>query len=328
MTTPANLTYTDLQTRVANALRIPTNNTAEMTKIQALINAVYRDIAAKQDWWWLLKSTVINTEARIDDAALQVTQNSTAFTFSAAPQRNSVNVSVALNRVVVPGLANDSLAVYVVSSSHAAGDTAAQFDAAYTDVTSTGTAGRVYKDSYALPADTGKVLHVKRFGEVLPLKRVGIEEMSYYKSFDQSEGKPRAYAVYDFAAVGDPTSARLLQVHPYPDKMYRLEVWYKQTLNTELTGTTQPFVPDDYREVLYYGALARGYAIFLNDVERGKYFQQLFNDLMALMSAQQREYARDQAGVAPDDTYRAGRRPRRSGTTTLGGWFDRLPFQP
>lgn len=328
MTVPANLTYTDIQTRVANALRIPTNNTAEMTKIAGVVNAVYRDIAAKQDWWWLLKSTVINTVARIDDSALQVTQDSAAFTFSAAPQRNSTNVSVAGNRVVIPGLANDSLAVFVVTSSHSAGDTTASFDAAYTDVTSTGTAGRVYQDSYALPADTGKVIHVKRFGDVLPLKRVGLEEMTHYKMFDQSEGKPQAYAVYDFQTVGDPSSARLLQIHPYPDKMYRLEVFYKQTLNTELATTTQPFIPDDYREVLYYGALARGYPIFLNDVERGKYFQQLFNDLMALMSAQQREYARDQAGVAPDDTYRMGRRPRRSGMTTLGGWFDRLPFQP
>ena len=328
MTTPANLTYTDIQTRVANALRIPTSNSTEMTKIAGLINAVYRDIAAKQDWWWLIKWQAINTVAKITDDAVQVTQNSTGFTLSSAPQRNSTNVSIASNRILFPGQPNDSLAVYVVSSSHTAGTVSAAFDAAYTDVTSTSIGARIYQDSYALPTDTGKVLHVKRFGEVMPLKRVGIEQMSQWKLFDQSEGKPEAYAVYDFQTIGDPTSARMLQVHPYPDKMYRLEVFYKQSLNTELSSTTRSFIPDDYVEVLYYGALARGYPIFLNDLERGKYFQQLFNDLMALMSAQQREYARDQAGVAPDDTYRLGRRPRGSGGITLGSWFDRLPFNP
>lgn len=328
MTTPANLTYSDIQTRVANALRIPTTNTTEMAKIAGVINAVYRDIAAKQDWWWLLKRSVINTAAKVTDGTLNLTAASTSFTFSVAPQRNAVNVSVALNRVVIPGQANDTLAVYMVTSSHTAGLTAAQFDAAYTDVTSTAAAYRLYQDAYDLPTDCGKVMNVMRYGEVLPLRRVGIEEMSQWKLFDQTEGRPEAYSVYDFNVTGDPTSARRIQFHPYPDKMYRLEVWYKQNLNTELASTTQPFIPDDYREVLYYGALARGYPVFLNDLERGKYFQTLFNDLMALMAAQQREYTRDQAGVAPDDTYRRGRRPRRSGQVTLGGWFDRIPYQP
>ena len=327
MTIPANLTFTDVQTRVMNSLRIPTSNTTEATKIGYLINEVYRDIAAKQDWWWLLKWSPLNTSPQITSGTVALTQNSTAITFSTAPQQFSVNVSVAGFRLIIPGQANNPLASYRIAT-HVSGATAATLDGAYTDSTNAAIAFNLYQDTYSLPTDTQKVLAVRRYGEWASLRRVGIEEMNFYKQFDQTVHWPEAYAIFDFATIGDPTSARQIQFHPYPDKAYRTEVYYKQMLNTEVSGTTRFFIPDDFVQVLIYGALARGYPIFLNDKDRGTYYQTLFNDMMALMSAQQREYARDQAGVAPDDTYRVGRRPRRSGQVTLGSWFDRLPSVP
>src|SRR2546422_103244 len=135
MTTPAGLTYTQIETRVLNQIRIPVTNVTEQAKVAALINEVYRDIYVKEDWWWL----------------------------------------------------------------------------------------------------------VKRYGEGLPLKIVGMAELARYKILDQTEGKPEIVTVFDNATTGDPTTARQLQVHPYPDKTYRLEVFYKQQLNTELSGTTQAF---------------------------------------------------------------------------------------
>ena len=140
------------------------------------------------------------------------------------------------------------------------------------------------------------------------------------------EGKPQAYSVFDYACVGDPTSQRLLQIHPYPDDTYRLEVFYKQNLNTELSGTTRPFIPDDYSQVLIYGTLARAYPVFMNDVERGKYYGELFNDVLALMAAQQKEYAHDQPGLAPENDYRRNRR-RPSAGVSMGSYFDRWPSE-
>ncbi len=326
MTTPANLTYSDVQTRVANWLRIPTSNTTEMTKIQALINAVYRDLAAKQDWWWLLKRSVINTTPRILDSAASLTLNSAVGTLSSAPKQNAVNVSVAGFVMLVPGGSQDSGAVYRVTSTHAAGTTAFALDAAFTNATSTATSINLYQDSLSLPTDCGKVVQVKRYGERRPLVRAGLEEFSRFKIGDTREGRPEVYTVIDFDTTGDPTTARKLQVHPYPDTNYhRLEVFYKQNLNTEVSGTTRFFIPDDYIQVLEYGALARGYPIFLNDLERGKYYQSLFNDVLALMAAQQREYASDHAQMAPDNIYRSRVRRRRASNTTLGSLFDRLP---
>lgn len=332
MTTPANLTFTDIQTRVMNQLRLPTTNTTEATKIAAVINEVYRDIAAKQDWWWLEKRAVITTQPNLiagadnvfgvtAPASVNVTINSTGITFASALAQ-----SIEGWMFLVPGGSLDSLAAYrIVTTSTASASH--QLDDIYTNATSTASSFQLYKDTYSLPVDCGKLLYVKRFGERLPLRLIGKNAMMELKINDTSAGKPEVATVLEFATIGDPTTARQLVVHPYPDKAYRLEILYKQALNTELSTTTQPFIPDDYRQLLVYGALARGYPLFLNDVERGKYYQQLFNDLLALMSAQQREYASDHAAVAPDDSYRRDdwRRSRRASGYTLGSLFDRYP---
>ena len=201
-------------------------------------------------------------------------------------------------------------------------------DAAYTDATNTAAAIRIYQDSYNLPADTNKVLNVKRYGEMSPITRMGIEEFSAYKLSDQTASRPEMYAAFDYATTGDPTTQPQLQIHPYPDKMYRMEVFYKQMLNTELSGTTRPFIPDDFVEVIYYGTLARAYPIVMNDKDRGEYFLKLFNDTLALMAAQNKEYDNDHPGIRPDNNYRGMNRRRRAGGFTLGSWFDRLPNRP
>lgn len=324
MTTPANLTLTDIATRVMNNLRMPVSNTTELAKVTAVINEVYRDICAKSDWWWLIKRTVINTRAKIDTGTVSVTLGSTSITFSSAP-----TIDVTGYTFMVPGGAQDSGVVYRIGS-HVAASTAALLDAEYTNATNTIAGYKLYRDSFTLPVDCGKVMNVKRFGYILPLLRTGMEGLSEMKLWDTREGKPQAYSVFDYACNGDPTSRRLLQVHPYPDQPYRLEIYYKQNLNTELSTTTQAFIPDDYRQLLVYGALAHCYAIFLNDVERSKFFLEKFNDVLALMAAQQKEYAHDQPGIEPANDYRPTHRSRtrRGANMTLGSLFDRWPSEP
>lgn len=328
MTVPANLGFTDIQTRVMNALRIPTTNTTEATKIAGLINAVYRDVAAKKDWKQLVHRDVINTIAGITSLTASVTQNVTTGTFSSAPQSpTGTNVSTVGWVMLVPGATQDSDAVYRIVT-HVSGATAFTLDAAYTNTTNTAEPIRLYQDSYDLPADTNKVLNVKRYGESSPMTRMGIEEFSAIKLSDQTSSRPEVYAAFDYATTGNPNTRPQLQIHPYPDKMYRLEIFYKQMLNTELSGTTRPFIPDDFVEVIYYGALSRGYPIFMNDKDRGEYFLKLFNDTLALMAAQNKEYDNDHPGVRPDNNYRRMNRRRRAGGYTLGSWFDRLPNRP
>lgn len=327
MANPQNLTYSQIETEVMNNLRLPTTNTVEQAKVATMINDLYRDIYVKHDWWFLTKFKAINTSPKITAGTLTVTQNSVNITFSTAPQQFSANVSVAGFVLIIPGQANDPDAVYRIAT-HVSGATAATLDTAYTDLSGSGLAYRCYQDKYLLPTDTGKVLNVTRYGEIRPMFRAGLEDMQRIKQSDQTENRPEMYTIYDFSTTGDPTTQRLLWIHPYPDKPYRMDVYYKQQLNTPLSGSTQPLIPDEYRQILRYGALARGYPIFHKDSDRGKYFQSLFNDLLALMVAQHKEYAKDNSAVQPQAGYRRNHRNRPRTAFTMGSWFDRWPNQP
>jgi hypothetical protein len=344
MTIPANLTYNQIEERVMNSLRIPVSNATERAKVSAVINETYRDICAKQDWWWLKKRVGINTEAKITAGTVSVIEASRTVEFSDVPRRRHLDSTLVGGvmwllgwKLFIPGQAADPGAIYPIAV-HTVGEVDALLESYYTGPTDSAAGYRLYADSYPLPLDCDKVLSFQRFGRMEPATRVGIEEMLRIKQTDTSEGPPELYSVYDHYPTGDlpdelPTNElvlnnRLLQIHPYPDKAYRMEIWYKQHLNTELFGTTQPYLPDSYRQVLVYGALSRAYPIFLNDTERGQVYLGLFNDLMALMSAQNKEYADDKTMLVPDmSPYR--RRQRRPRTAyTLGEWFDRLPNWP
>ena len=311
---------------VMNELRIPVSNLTERAKIQRVVSGVYGDMCAKRDWWWLQRRTIINTEPKIDTGTVAVTQNSTTVTFSTAPKRFSANVSVAGSLLTIPGNTPDSLAAYRITA-HTSGATTATLDAGYTGTTATASSFTIYQVSYDLPADCAKLTHLKRFGFRMPLQRMGIEDLSYLQTNSVSVGKPQAYSIFDFATNGSVSTARELQIYPYPDQAYRLEVWYKHA-NANDTSTDLD-LPLDYQQALIYGGIARGYPIFLNDLERGAFYQSLFNDVMALMVQQQREYASDKPGIAIDmRMYRNAPSRSRVGGRSLGPYFDILPYAP
>lgn len=320
----ANLTFTDIQTRVQNSLRLPTSNTTEATKIAHLINDVYRDIYIKQDWWFLEKRTVLNTVIPYDTGTLTLTNGSTGGTFGTAPGAGLG--SFAGRVLIVTGNTTDPGAVYRFAT-HTAGAGAFVLDAAYTGPDTTDAAFRVYTDRYSMPTDTGKLLRTRNWGAGAPAKIIAPVEMNTLKSWDQATGAPTALCVQDFATTGDPTTARQVEIYPYPDATYRIELTYKQQLNTELSGTTQPLIPDEYRQLLVYGALSRGYPIFLADSERGQVYTALFNDLFNLMAAAHREYNQDRPQIQPADTWRRSQSPRRRGRVSLGSYFDRWPTE-
>jgi hypothetical protein len=320
MTTPANLTFSQIETRCANRLRIPTSNTTEMTKLDAVINDVYRDIYDLKDWNFLIKRSVINTVAKYTTGTISVTNGSTAATLSTPSSTSLVGFVL-----YIVGDTTDSNALYRITADNLAGTLA--FDAAFTGTTSTSATFKAYRDTYDAPTDCGKLIKPKRYGRDAGMEPIGLREMADLKTRDLSEGKPAVYAMLDHATTGDTTTARQFVVHPFPDTTYRLEIFYKQQLNTEMSGSTQPFIPDEFRQVLSYGTLALGYPIFLADTERGGYFNQLFNDRLKLMAANEPEYGDDRPQLTPRDVDRRRfpDRGRRRGRISLGSYFDRWP---
>ncbi len=322
----AALSYGDIQTRVANHLRIPTSDTTQMTRVQAIINEVYRDLCARNPtWYWLRKRQIINTATAFDTGTASVTPGVTLVTLTASP---SAGFGSFANRVfTVSANAQDPNAVYRVAT-HVAGEATFLLDAGYTGATGSAAAYHVYQDGYDLSTDCNRVFHVKRFGVRGAVTLIGPIEMAGLKEGDTSEGPPSVASISEFDTSGDPSTARQLVVHPYPDIPYRMEVFYTQSPNTELSGTTRPLIPDDYVQVLIYGALARGFPIFLNDTERGTFYQGLFNDTLSLMVSNSRQQE-DHPGVAPRNDYRGFyRRGQRitAANADLGSAFDRWPY--
>lgn len=322
----ASLTHSDIQTRIMNALRIPTGNSTEASKISAVMNGVYREIGLKGDgqWWWLVKRALLATRADITTGTASVTNNNTGVTLTDGPATSTVG-----GKFYVAGNTTDAGAFFRIAT-HTDASTSVTLDGVYTGSTDTAASYQILFDEYSLATDVGKLQHIRRFGRPEPLRIISPEEMHRLKIWDTSTGKPELAALIDFATTGDPTTAKRLVVHPYPDEIYRLEYTYFQTLNTELSSTTRPLIPDDYVEILVYGSLAVAYNTFVNDPQRGREFQARYTDLLNLMLGQQRRH-QGNPSVQPADHYRSFyRRGRRvnPNVADLGDLFDRYPSVP
>jgi hypothetical protein len=338
---PALAVVSSMMDAVMNELRIPVTNTTERTKIQAQMAYVYSDICAKQDWWWLVKQSGIRTPFFSTEAAwaswgptavpitVTVSRGSTTVTFLQPALGDFLNFTLfvdADNTTGRPGMDTSIATTPLRVTNNLTGTTTGTLEAPYGGETQAGATFVAYGDMIALPADCAKLLRLDRWGgrSHVP-QRIGIEDMAYLKTRDRRVGPPEWYTIYDFSTSGDASTTRMLWVHPYPDKTYTLNAWYKHQSAGDLSDIA---LPTDYQQVLNYGTLSRCYPIFLNDLERGQYYLSLFNDVMALMANQQREYASDKAGISPSaDLYRTTSR-RWRGRGSLGTLFDTWPSVP
>jgi hypothetical protein len=319
----ANLDYTAIETRVMNQLRLPVTNTTEQAKINALINEVYRDLYAKADWYWLVKYTTLNTVPVERDGTVSVTNGSPTITWSIAKA-----ITTTPKVLLVTGQARDTGGRYRIVTPVPVADLAATLESPYAGTTNTAATYRLYQDQYDLPADFGKLLRIGRSSYRWAPQLIAPDEMYELKGGDQREGAPQWACVWDFDTTGDPSTARQLVIHPYPDQTYQIDLHYKRTLNTELSGTTIPLIPDEFRHLLIYGALSRGYPIFMNDIERGRYYQALFNDMLLQMTAAQRDRQNENPRIQIRDQYRTFYRSRgrlSPARADLGSMFDRWP---
>jgi hypothetical protein len=325
---PALPVVSDLMDAIMNELRIPVTNLIERTKIQTQMSYVYGDICAKQDWWWLVKKYPYTLSG--DDfvtanpgITLTLTYLTAVATLSSAPIGD-----IRKRAIWFFNGERSAQDVYRVASSSVSGSTTVDLDSIYGGATATNISFKTAMDQvFIVPSDVAKVLRMTRYGSRSDMRKIGIEEMSQIKQYDKSFGPPQLWSIYDHQTTGDPSTDRIIWVHPYPDAFYRIELWYKHQQAGDLSDLA---LPVDYQQALNYGTLSRCYPIFMNDLDRGSYYLNLFNDVMALMAAQQREYASDHPGIQPQaDLYRTSiRSSRRRWPYSLGDRFDTWPNIP
>lgn len=314
-------TFSTIYTAVANRARIPVDDTTRLTRIKQIVNDTYRDICLHEDWYWLIKRHVFNTASDFQTGTIAVTVASTLFTLSnvATSMGSFVN-----RKLIVPGGTPDSLAVYRVAT-HVADLATGYLDAGYTNTTASAAAFHLYQDEYDLPTDFLSLVDFQRFGYELPAGPIGPRDMLQLKGRDTAVGKPQRYTVLDFDTTGTPTTQRQLVVHPYPDKTYRVEVFYRRQATDLASDNDQPAMPEEFRHVLTDGALSEVYYTIVADETRGASYRQRYEQGLSRMAAQHREVTGQKSGMAPKDQWRAHFKGRRvaPGSMDLGSWFDR-----
>jgi hypothetical protein len=317
------LTVDDLLDRLMRKLRLQVTDGTQRPRVLEVLDEVYRDVALRHEWAWLYRVSSTNTLPEYTDGTATVVHGSSDIVLAPAP--TSV-LGDFVGRVFIPqGSVADPGVLYQIIE-HDAGTALISISSLYNGETQGDLTFRIYHDAYALPLDMERLIAMRRFGEQLSMKRIGPQEMFHLKSHDMRVGKPEVYSVFDHEVTGQPRTAKLLHIHPYPDKAYRIEILYKQSVRVPLTETTPLFIPDSMVQVLLYGSLEMAYPIIHNDIERGMVYGARFKDVLNLMVASHRYDETPPRMVVQDDYRRFYQRRRPSGGRgDLGKLFDRWP---
>lgn len=313
-----------------NALRIPITNTTERNKVQNQMSLVYGDICAKQDWWWLEGGYETYVNEKWDTGTIAVSQGSTSATLSTAPT-GAISTSLSERDLLITNNADEPGTLYYIQTQVS---TTITFTVAYTGATDTAATFAAYHTRIGLSGDIGKVIRVITWGLQSPLKMISQADMEYLRSHDQREGRPEFYSVYvpTFRGILPNLNTKTLVIHPFPDKVYRLQLTVKYAPDniddseSNILGSTL-MLPAQFQQVLVYGTLSRCFPLFHNDLEKGAFYTSLFNDVIALMAAEQREYSHDRPSMDPSMGMYRNTVSRRKGRRSLGSWFDRLPAE-
>ncbi len=315
-------TFQTIWTAVMNRIRMPVTNTAELVKVKQIVNDVYRDICMQEDWYWLIKRHVFNTASAYDAGTITVTEGSTAFTLSDTPTTGLG--SFVGRKLMVSAGTQDSLAVQRIAT-HTAAAATGLLDLEYTNPSSSTAGYHVYQDEYDLPTDFVSLVDFERYGYQLPARPIGPQDMLALKGNTTAVGKPQAYTVLDYDTTGTPTTQRQLWVHPYPDKAYRTEVYYRRQATEMISAEDEPAMPENGRQAIIHGALEACFSVMLADDTRSQIWGRKYVEDVNRLATQHREKTGQKSRIAPLDSHRSWFKGRRvaPGSADLGGWFDR-----
>jgi hypothetical protein len=196
------------------------------------------DPSVNEKWWWLRASSSLTMQAPISTGTVEVTQDSTAITFSDAPA-----VSVAGWHFRVSGI----LPVYKIAA-HTAGATTATLDSVYTDTTDSAAVYKLMKLEYSLAADLGELISPMRtpVSNEDGYRITGVDTLdamlSNFPLQSVQQGAPSRFAI-----TGDST----VQFNRYYSGLLRIEYDYSLIPDPLAnTAAEEPVIPQRFRKIL------------------------------------------------------------------------------
>lgn len=189
MTVYAVRSFADLVAAVREELGVQSTDTTGVNRIKREINAVYQELTAEKNWWWLEGHTTVQLPAYISTGTVTVTQGSADVTFSTAPAQSQKGKLFAVDGF------NE---IYIIES-HTAGATAAKLSELYAgSTTSTGTY-KLFTDRIPLPTDCKETVEVWHDHYSKPLDGVGKQDFrKLVAASPRNEAKPVYYYTGDY----------------------------------------------------------------------------------------------------------------------------------
>lgn len=189
MTVYAVRSFADLVAAVREELGVQSTDTTGVNRIKREINAVYQELTAEKNWWWLEGHTTVQLPAYISTGTVTVTQGSADITFSTAPAQSQKGKLFAVDGF------NE---IYIIES-HTAGSTSAKLSELYAgSTTSTGTY-KLFTDRIPLPTDCKETVEVWHDHHSKTLEPCGKQDFrKLVSAAPRNENKPIYYYTGDY----------------------------------------------------------------------------------------------------------------------------------
>lgn len=220
----------------------PSQETTKRTIALEFINNRYARIVGARHWKWLYQTVDTTFHAPYETGTITVTQGSEVVTGLGTFWSSNI---VPNNKIIIAG------EIYTIASVDS--QTQLKLEGEYAGSTASALSYQIVRPIYQAPSDADQILSITldNVGELVP---TGTQEIRRKSQYDPTFiSTPRWFTETKRQNSG----VWLYEVWPLPDKKYNVHIDYKVTV-CKLTDEDDsfPLIPDQWRHVLYYGALA------------------------------------------------------------------------
>lgn len=189
--------FADIVAAVREELGVQSTDTTRLNRIKRDINAIYQEVTAEKNWWWLEGHVTAQLAPYVSAGTVSVVQGSATATLSVAP-----GPSKRSHYFAVDGFDE----IYIIES-HTAGSTTVKLSELYSGATSTTAKYKIWTDRVALPTDCKETTEVWHNYHSKPLDPCGKQEFRKISAMaPRAEGKPAYYYTGDFRDPGPVSS--------------------------------------------------------------------------------------------------------------------------
>lgn len=234
----------------------PANETTKRNAIAQYINNSYQEVNVGHHWTWGIAGYDFNLEAPYETGTVTTVQGDQTVTGSGTTWSSNV-VAKALF------WASGSSQTYRVSS--VTSTTTLELETKFSETAVSASGYTLVQNQYEMPKETDKVIScVLDSGGTRKLMPIGLQDFRRLQASNATNTGSPQYFTYARRETDD--DAIYIEFYPAPDKRYNLHIDYTvRILKLEDSTSCYPIIPDRYRAVLYYGALAQFLAHFEND---------------------------------------------------------------